>query len=130
MDVRLFKNNIVYLIRRNEAANKVIYSTHASRGYCTFEMTVEEWDTLEIKKFDIEVTSCSKDPRAYVFDMKTSKGMEYWCAIEREGRMITLFVHEYRNRAEYEAAELNWVLYGGERPKVWDYPDPLEIENE
>lgn len=128
MDIRVYNSARVYLIARS--SSKVIYETHASRGFTTYEMPVEEWDQLEVVSSDFGVTSNSRNPRAYVFDMKTSKRMEYWCAIEREGRMITLFVHEFRNRAEYEAAELNWVLYGGERPKVWDYPDPVEIENE
>lgn len=41
---RLYQNSVVYAL--NVTDTKVIYQTHASRGYACYEMPRAQWDDL------------------------------------------------------------------------------------
>lgn len=127
MERRIYRNSVVYAISRNDNPNsqKVIYENHCSRGEWCYEMSTEEWDALSEPKENIGWPSQhSRDGRAYLGTMVTSKGTEYWVMLEKGDRTMSMYVHDHKNRAEYGVAELNWLLHGGEKPCVLDYPDP------
>lgn len=69
---------------------------------------------------------------AYVGEMETSKGLSLFVMLKRDGDSVFDHVSirelptRYRNRAEYEVAELNHLLRGDPEPDILAYPDPIE----
>ncbi|WEM34464.1 hypothetical protein [Xanthomonas phage X1] len=64
-----------------------------------------------------------KQPQAFVADMKTSGGMEYYVMLGTPERNDSLFMFKSRSRAEFTAAEVNYSLGIGPQPDVLDYEE-------
>lgn len=64
-----------------------------------------------------------KQPQAFVADMKTSAGMEYYVMLGTPERNESLFMFKSRSRAEFTAAEVNYSLGIGEQPDLLDYEE-------
>lgn len=59
--------------------------------------------------------------KAYVSPMVTSAGTDHFVVVECAGRMITPHAYQIKGRAEFDAAEWNWVFNGGEKPDILDF---------
>lgn len=67
--------------------------------------------------------------KAYVGEMKTSSGTDYFVMIKSGDRELSIRKHQWKHHADYEAAEYNWVLNGGEKPDILAYrPLPTSPE--
>lgn len=62
-------------------------------------------------------------PEAYVATMKTSAGIDYYVMIKRGDVEISNRRYERLNRAEYEAAELNYLFGRRSKPDILEYSD-------
>ncbi|USV41004.1 hypothetical protein [Xanthomonas phage BUDD] len=69
----------------------------------------------------IKEAKAAKQPQAFVADMKTSSGMEYYVMLGTPDRNESLFMFKSRGRAEFTAAEVNYSLGIGDQPDVLDY---------
>lgn len=65
----------------------------------------------------------NNSPEAYVGTMKTSAGIDYFVMIKRGDVEISNRKYEKLNRAEYEAAELNYLFGRCPKPDILDYSD-------
>ncbi len=59
--------------------------------------------------------------KAYVGEMKTSSGTDYFVMIKSGGRELSIRKHQWKHHADYEAAEYNWLFNGGEKPDILEY---------
>lgn len=55
--------------------------------------------------------------------MKTSAGDDYFVMLYNEGREMSLYSFKERFKAEYTAAEMRYVMFGGEEPCILDYDE-------
>ena len=59
--------------------------------------------------------------KAYVAEMKTSSGIDYFVMVKSGERELSIRRYEQKHHADYEAAEYNWLFNGGEKPDILEY---------
>jgi hypothetical protein len=59
--------------------------------------------------------------KAYVGEMQTSAGTDYFVMIKSGDRELSIRKHQHKHHADYEAAEYNWLFNGGEKPDILAY---------
>ncbi|WP_079213474.1 hypothetical protein [Brucella pituitosa] len=59
--------------------------------------------------------------KAYVSEMQTSAGTDYFVTIKSGDRELSIRKHQWKPHADYEAAEYNWLFNGGEKPDILAY---------
>lgn len=62
-------------------------------------------------------------PIVSVLEMKTSAGPDYFSSIRCGDRQLEIHKHKIKGRAEFEVAEFQWLLNGGEKPNMIDWLD-------
>ncbi len=55
---------------------------------------------------------------SYVSEMKTTAGTDYYVTVRFGDRTLTPHMFKQRGKAEYEVAEWNWLINGGEQPDI------------
>jgi hypothetical protein len=66
-------------------------------------------------------------PVVSVLEMKTSAGPDYFVSIKCGDRELTPYSFKIKGRAEFSAAEFQWLLNGGEKPDLSDWLDRTAI---
>jgi len=75
----------------------------------------QAWDMIPLERF-------APRPIAHVSEYRKADGTkDYYATLRCGDRDMTLFRHAVRGRAEYEVAELNWLISGGEKPSIGDF---------
>lgn len=62
-------------------------------------------------------------PIVTVLEMKTSAGSDHYVQVKCGTRSLTPYMSKIKGRAEYSAAEFEWLLNGGEKPRLGDWLD-------
>lgn len=72
--------------------------------------------------YDAALSRSVQEPVAWVADYRKSDGAtDFYVMIGKGESAISLHMHKIRGRAEYEAAEINHVLNGSQKPEFSDF---------